>query len=283
MPPTRDDEIDRLYQGPLAQFTAERNALAKRLGADGASIRTLEKPTLAAWAVNQLYWRRRPVFARLVAAADARRAAHAKRLGGHGGDVDAAERAHQTAVRAAADEIRSLLAETGDAISPATMNAITETLQALPGPPPHGRWTQPLTLAGFEALAGLVPTSARTLRGLTAEPASPPKAKTDDIERDARAIKKAADARKRERSQTEQALREARKDATKAEAALARARRELASAKAERERLQDQLLFAMKRIDDASAEVRTSEQAAAQTKQEQSRLEAQLAKLKEAQ
>jgi hypothetical protein len=51
--PSLDDEIDTLYQQPLSAFVRERDALAKRAGAEGATIRRLEKPSAAAWAVNQ--------------------------------------------------------------------------------------------------------------------------------------------------------------------------------------------------------------------------------------
>ena len=53
------EEIDELFALPLDEFTAARNALAKRLKQDGdgetaEAVRTLAKPTVAAWAVNQL-------------------------------------------------------------------------------------------------------------------------------------------------------------------------------------------------------------------------------------
>ena len=63
---TFDAEIDRLYQLPLDEFTAARNALAKKAGADGASIRSLTKPPVAAWAVNQVYWRDRSTYDALI-------------------------------------------------------------------------------------------------------------------------------------------------------------------------------------------------------------------------
>jgi hypothetical protein len=291
VPHPPDDEIDRLYQVPLAEFTPERNALAKRLGKAGASIRALEKPNLAAWAVNQLFWRRRAVFNRLIAAAGARRGAHAKLLTGKGGDIAAAEAAHGVALRAAADEIRALLTGAGEDPSAATMNAVMETLQALPGSAHPGRLTRPLKLAGFEALAGLVPTSARTLRGLTPAPAPPPspKPRTSEDPPDSRAVKREADARKqeeavrrRERTAIEKALGDARRAARKAEAALAEARRTLARSKESRDRLQDQLQFAIKKIDDAASDVRVCEERAARAGQEQSHLEAKLAAMSEA-
>src|SRR5262249_10260221 len=55
-----DDSVDQLYRGPLAEFTAARNALAKEhRGADASRIRKLAKPTVVAWAVNQVYWHSR--------------------------------------------------------------------------------------------------------------------------------------------------------------------------------------------------------------------------------
>src|SRR4051794_41928643 len=50
----RDDDIDRLYELPLSEFTAARNALAKELGGEqGKRVKALRKPSVAAWALNQ--------------------------------------------------------------------------------------------------------------------------------------------------------------------------------------------------------------------------------------
>ncbi|MFI5177974.1 MAG: hypothetical protein ACHQO8_05410 [Vicinamibacterales bacterium] len=259
-----DDEIDRLYQRPLAEFTQARNALAKRLGPAGAAIRSLEKPGLAAWGVNQLYWKRRPAFNRLIAAADARRAAHAKLLKGKGGDIAAAEKAHSGALHAAAKEVRALLSGAGHEPSTATMNAVSDTLQAMPGSGRLGRLTEPLRLVGFEALAGLMPASARALRKLAPPPAAPSKEHEEAL-------------RRREQAQTLKELRRARQDARQAAAGLAGARREFERARVERERLQDQLQFAVKQVDDAAGAVRESEQRLAQAERDLARLEARLA------
>jgi hypothetical protein len=51
-----DDDVDRLYQLPLNEFTGARNELAKGAGSRAPEIRKLAKPPVAAWAVNQLYW-----------------------------------------------------------------------------------------------------------------------------------------------------------------------------------------------------------------------------------
>src|SRR3954470_19480390 len=52
------DEADDLYGLALDAFVPERDALAKRLRADGrredaAAVKALRKPSVAAWAVNQ--------------------------------------------------------------------------------------------------------------------------------------------------------------------------------------------------------------------------------------
>lgn len=154
-------EIDRLYQLPLAEFTGARNALVRQAGKEGAAVRTLQKPQLAAWAVNQVYWRHRLRFDRLVKASEGLRRAHRQAIAGTGVDLPAAERAHREALADALDAARDVLHEAGEARSPAVLSAVTDTLRALPSPDPLGRLVRPLTPAtGFEALAGVVPRAA---------------------------------------------------------------------------------------------------------------------------
>ena len=67
-----DDEVDDLFKLPLAEFTGARNALAAQLKKDGRQddatlVKALTKPSITAWAVNQLYWKHRRVFDRLIA------------------------------------------------------------------------------------------------------------------------------------------------------------------------------------------------------------------------
>ncbi len=281
-----DDEIDRLYQLPLEEFTAARNALAKERGPDGADVRALQKPALSAWAVNQLYWHRRATYAKLIAAAYARRQAHAKRLRGESSDIDAAEQAHAAALRAAANEIRALLADAGKDPTSATMIAVTETLQALPGSAPPGRLVQPLKLVGFEALAGLVPASERTLRALTPPPPveRPARSAKDDpgaARREAAQAKRADEARRRELAAATKQLRAAQRESRQAEGHLNAARRELVRAKDARDRLQDQLQFALKQIDDAAGVVRRQEDALGIAERERVRLEAKVRALRD--
>jgi len=185
-------EVDRLYQLPLAEFTAARNQLAKTSGDDGAAIKALEKPNIAAWAVNQLFWTKRKIYDALIAASEQVRAAHVKQLSGKSADVAAAEAAHHAAVKAAADESRRILAAAGDPATTATMSAVIETLQTLPTHDEPGKLTRPLKPLGFEALAGFVP-GVRAPRPFPA----PPKKETKPVDpkvsaREAAAHEKAA-------------------------------------------------------------------------------------------
>lgn len=48
-------ELDRLYSLPLDEFTAARNEIAKNAdGDDAKTIKALKKPSVGAWAINQL-------------------------------------------------------------------------------------------------------------------------------------------------------------------------------------------------------------------------------------
>jgi hypothetical protein len=145
--------VDQLYQLPLDQFTGARNTLAKEL--KQPAIKDLEKPSIAAWAVNQLYWQERRTYDRLTATAEQLRAEHRLLLTGKSADIRAAEQTHREAVRAALDTVKRLLQEGGYAATEATLTAVQETIEALPSDDAPGRLVKPLKPRGFEALAGL--------------------------------------------------------------------------------------------------------------------------------
>jgi hypothetical protein len=161
MPPTRtlDDRIDRLYQLPLDEFTAARNALAKEVAAEGGrgdDIRKLTKPPAAAWAINQVYWRKRPVFDAFTASADALHDAHAALAAGKRADLRAAGTAHEEALEAMLKAALAVLAEAGQPATDATKQSIATTLRALPGANERpGRLAAVLQPRGFEMLAGI--------------------------------------------------------------------------------------------------------------------------------
>jgi hypothetical protein len=241
-----DDEIDELYKLPLADFTPARNALAKRLGRTDPPVKELEKPNVAAWAVNQLYWHERAVFDALVAAADRLRAEHRKLLAGKSADIREPEKAHREAIRAASDRIRAILEQGGQAASPATMTAVTETLEALPSAEPAGRLIRPLKPLGFEALAGatIKPAPRPQLRivkpGETLPKRDLEKEKREARERELEEKRQRELDRQREKEEAER-KRQAEKELRQTEAALQRARDAVRKAEAHLEDLKKEL------------------------------------------
>lgn len=166
--PVIETQIDELYQKPLDEFTAARNALAKTLtGGDAQRIRKLAKPTLVPWAVNQLYWHERPVYDRLRKSGERLRAAQIAALKGRAGDLRSVADAHRNAIADASQHVLRMAAKGGSKPNPDELTRTLEALSLAPElPEAAGRLTRPLQPAGFEALAGVVPASipARTKR-----------------------------------------------------------------------------------------------------------------------
>jgi hypothetical protein len=267
-------EVDRLYQLPLAEFTAARNQLAKTSGDDGAAIKALEKPNIAAWAVNQLFWTKRKIYDALIAASEQVRAAHVKQLSGKSADVAAAEAAHHAAVKAAADESRRILAAAGDPATTATMSAVIETLQTLPTHDEPGKLTRPLKPLGFEALAGFVP-GVRAPRPFPA----PPRKETKPVDpkvsaREAAAHEKAAAKHRAGRILAfEKDARAAQKAVRDANDTLVEIKRGIASAEKEHARAEAQLAEIAAKLRRLRDELGPAERAAGDAAHELARLE----------
>lgn len=154
---TLDPQIDHLYQQPLDAFTSARNALAKTLsGADAARVRTLVKPTVVPWAVNQVFWHARGVLDRLRKSGERVRTAQIAALKGRTSDLRGATDAHRQAI---ADAVAQAVRLAGAAGSHPGADELSRTLEALSlapeWPEAPGRLTRPLQPAGFEALAGI--------------------------------------------------------------------------------------------------------------------------------
>lgn len=256
-----DEQIDRLYQVDLGTFIPERNALAK--ASRRADVKALPKPSVPAWAVNQIYWHQRPLFDRLVARAEAVRDQHRRTLASRSADVRGAETAHRETLREAVDAARRILTEAGLPVTPATVEAVSRTLEALPSPEANGRLVKPLTPAGLEALAGLSfgpPRSGlRVLQGgLAADsPAAPVAADADAAAREAereaqaRAEQEAREQADRERRRAAAAARDAAQAAfDRAAAAVTDAERALAARVQERDRAANALAQAVRAMSD---------------------------------
>ena len=234
-----DAAIDALYQGPLDAFTEARNALAK--AAKRPDLKTLAKPSLPAWAVNQLHWHRRAALDRLLAAAEGVRRAHGETLAGKAADVAAAEQAHRDAVKATLAEAREVLAAAGHPVTQATLDAVRDTLQVLPSPDANGRLVKSLAPTGFAALAGFAVAERPALRmvppstGATGAPRSGRATTSDADDAAARALAaRAAEREARERRKAaEKAVEDTRAALRRAEIALDDAERVLKKRRAE--------------------------------------------------
>ena len=235
----KGDEIDALFQVPLSEFTARRNELVATLkkagdAAKADQVKGLGKPPISAWVANQLYWRNRVVFERLLAAGEAFRNAQAAQLAGKSADVRAPLDARREALAELAKQAASILRDGGHPPTPDTMRRITTTLEALatygatPGAPSPGRLTADVDPPGFEALAALVPHSGqRSLRGTTPTRVIPfnqpkPKAAPKHEDAKARAQREAAERKAREAGlrkalqEAERTLKDAQRAADKA-------------------------------------------------------------------
>lgn len=249
-PLKKDDDIDRLYQVPPGEFTAARNALAKARGAAGAEIKTLEKPSLPAWAVNQVYWQAREKYDALVATAIAMREAHVDTISGRKADVATAEASHSTARRAAIDAAKRLIESAGEKVTPATLDAVSETFQALPSDDiVPGRLTRSLKPLGFAALMALGIPVVQGSR-------SPEVQKSSGVQESKGPSKAEVAARAAARKDAQKKLRAAEAAEVKAEAALAEAKKASLQADRELARVRDKLVFLEKQRDDAETNVR---------------------------
>jgi len=266
--PTLEDQIDQLYQLPLEEFTAARNALAKESGA--SEVKKLERPNLAAWTVNQLYWRDRKAYDAVTKAAEKMRAAYKQMLAGKSVDVRGAEEIHQDALKEAKQAARRLLEEGGHPNPDVVMMPVAETLDALPGEERPGRLTKPLRRTGFNVLEGL-PISAKAG---TAKPK--PAAATSKESEVPASERRASEPEARELAMTRERLRFAESAEREAEAALDRAKRTLERTERTRERVERELQEAVEAEKAVAKEVAAAEKALEKAAAERDRLEKKL-------
>jgi DNA repair exonuclease SbcCD ATPase subunit len=233
-----DDDLDALFSLPLAEFTAARNALASQLKKGGRSneaefVKTLGKPSISAWAVNQLYWRHRDAFDRLIDSGERFRQAQSSSGARKVADMRSALDARRESLSELSDLASDLLREAGHNPTQEFTRRIATTLEAMSayasqadGPRP-GRLTQDVDPPGFESLASFVPSGGK--RELTKEPAQKPAApapssKATAIDKSAmRKTEAANDAREREKDR-QLAMAAAKASAQEAKRLLAEAR-----------------------------------------------------------
>ncbi len=211
------DEADELYALPLDEFTSARNELEKRLRKDGqrdeaAEVKALRKPTVPAWALNQVARQRPGEVGDLIDAGRRVREAQDELLAG--GDREALDRAGsdqralvRTLVRATVDAGK----EGGIGTGAAFEDKVGATLRAAAADDEVGaqlvagrleREHEAVGLLGFEA-GPAVPArdspAPKKRAGRAPKKRSAKKKGDDDAEREAAAEKRRAEARERKR------------------------------------------------------------------------------------
>ncbi len=243
-------DTDRLFQLPLGEFTSARNALAATLKKAGRKdeaeqVKGLAKPSVSAWAVNQLYWNHRKLFDRLMSSGAALRSAQASQLSGEAAELRGPLQERRETLSELSKLAASALQRAQHAPTPETLRRIVTTLEALaiygdsPEAPQAGRLVTDVDPPGFEALASLVPRlsaggrsggpsavipfrqKARPARGRSARGAGAEEAR----EEERRAARDAV-------QQAERTLRDARSAEARSEAALKTAARKVKAAEA---------------------------------------------------
>jgi hypothetical protein len=168
-----EDQVDALFRLPLAEFIGARKTLAAQLkksgrGDEAGLVKALVKPSVSAWAVNQLYWNHREAFDRLIASGEHFHKAQTSRLGGKLADMRTAIDARREVLSQLSDLATSLLQDAGHSQSLDIIRRITTTLEGMSayasrsdGPRP-GRLTHDVDPPGFEALASFIPGAGMT-------------------------------------------------------------------------------------------------------------------------
>ena len=274
-----ETDLDQLFQLPLGEFTAARNALAARLKKAGRPdeadrIKGLTKPSISAWAANQLFWKHRPVFDRLIASGEEMRRAQAAQLAGKPAEVRKSLEARRKALTDLVRRASDLLTAASHNPTPEMMRRITTTLEALsiygaaPGGPSAGRLIEDVDPPGFETLAALVPgvlagsragsgpSSVIPFQKKASKTGAPQRTPGERESGGLEAAREAKRAAAREARKTaERDLREARTNAERAEAALKKAATRVKAAEQAR-------TDAEQRLEKASAELTEAKQAA---------------------
>jgi hypothetical protein len=261
-------DADQLYGLPLDRFVPERKALARALRAQGrraeaADVAARRRPSVAAWAVDQLVRTQPRALGELFDAGDALREAQAQLLASTGGRdaLRAAAERERTAVDALVRAARGLLTAQGHDLSAATIGRVGETLHAAAldddarAQVRDGRLERELRHVGFGAGAS-VP-----------EPAAKARAELERGERE-RARERAADEQRRERERAAEAQAEVERRERKRAQAREVARAAEADARREAERAAAALDLAQERHRNAALALRDADEAVAAARRE---------------
>ncbi len=239
-------EIDGLFDLPLEEFTAARNALSRRLKQDGdpeaaERVRGLAKPTVPVWTINQLARNDPSAVRSLLAAGAALRKAQERALTARGGSdaLRTAQAKQRDAVRDLGDRARTLLDSSSHPATQAVLERIARTLEAAALDEESrpllktGRLTAELEPAGFDSLAGFGVPQGRAAPAAGDELAERRRKKEEtrrrklELQEKVRDLERGATEAEREAERAERTASEAREAADEARAAADAAAAEL--------------------------------------------------------
>lgn len=256
MTPGGDIDPRDLYGIPLERFTEERNALAKCLRQDGrreeaATVAKLKKPSLAAWAVNQLVRTQQRDVDALLKAGDALRAAQGDVVAGSGdaGALRAAAEAERAALEVLTGKARGLLSSEGHELATAKLEQVSDTLHAAAidlearEQVREGCLVRELRHVGLGALGGDV---APVPRAHTSAARAP---KDEDRAAERKAARQAEAESRREHERAARAVEVAQERRDRSAEVLAAAEQALSAARERAERAADELERARKALD----------------------------------
>ena len=265
---------DDLYGLPLERFVPERTALARELRSAGqreeaTEVAALRKPSVAAWAVNQLVRTQRKGVDELFEAGDALRAAHDQVLAGRG-DAESLRRAvarERAAVEALAKIAGGLLTSDGHELSATIIERVSDTLHAAAldedarASVREGRLERELRHVGLGMAPGAAPPPASRRRTPAAKPnKAPPSGAADKSKQDTKAERAAAEARTKARSEARAVERDARRRLERAVRAASGARERRDKAAQALEDAEAMLAEAERGQSEAEAQMRDAEQ-----------------------
>jgi hypothetical protein len=219
-----DEEIDGLYGLALEEFTPARDSLAAELKDQGdrdasARVKKLCRPTVSAWAVNQLVRKRRKDVQQLLSVGEEVRAAQRSAVSGRAEEIRAITERRRRVVDRLIDLAEDLLVQAGHATSRSTLDKVAETLTAATmdeeaaGAVGAGRLPRELAPpSGFEALAGQIPVPAES----TSKRDREARERAKRAEEQARAAEQAAEEADRTARRLEQEAERIRQDAERA-------------------------------------------------------------------
>ena len=226
-----DEVLARLYGLPLDEFTSARDRLVDELRDRGdrdaaAGVKKLRRPTVSAWAVNQLVRNHRREVLELLSMGEEVRAAQRAALSGGGTEsIRELSARRRRVVDRLVDLTENLLAEAGHGTSRSTLDKVADTLMAsivdeeAAGAVRAGRLERELAPpSGFDALAGQVPVSKTP-----SKPERQARERARKAEDRAREAEEAADEADREARHLEQQAERIRKEAERARRRAGRA------------------------------------------------------------